>query len=361
MNILIDIGHPAHVHVTKHFAHEMERKGHKVLFTCRQKEFIIQLLEGEGFKYVSFGKKYTTTLMKLWGLAKFDYKMLYTSLKFKPDIYVSLGSMYAAQVSALMRKPHIVIEDTYNMEQVCLYRPFTDLILTGDYEHPQISKTKEFKMAGYNELAYLHPNRFTPEESVLHELGVEKGEKYVLVRFVALNASHDIGHHVLSTEDKIRIVSFFAKKYKVFISSEMNLPIELKTYLLPTAPNRIHDVLAFSSLVFSESATMAEEAAMLGTPAVYMNENRTYYTDHLEKDYNLVYTYSNYHDDINETLEKCLKLIEDNCTQIQWKERQTKMISERIDVTSFLSWIVLNYPNSLQTIMKRPEYQYNFK
>ena len=45
MNILIDIGHPAHVHVTKHFAHEMEQRGHHVLFTCRQKEFIIQLLE----------------------------------------------------------------------------------------------------------------------------------------------------------------------------------------------------------------------------------------------------------------------------------------------------------------------------
>jgi len=35
----IDIGHPAHVHVTKHFAHEMEQRGHQVLFTCRQKEF----------------------------------------------------------------------------------------------------------------------------------------------------------------------------------------------------------------------------------------------------------------------------------------------------------------------------------
>ena len=63
MNILIDIGHPAHVHVTKHFAHEMEAKGHCVLFTCRQKEFIIQLLEAEGFQYVSFGKKYLEAVL----------------------------------------------------------------------------------------------------------------------------------------------------------------------------------------------------------------------------------------------------------------------------------------------------------
>lgn len=39
MKKLMDIGHPAHVHVTKHFAHKMVPKGHQVLCTCRQKEF----------------------------------------------------------------------------------------------------------------------------------------------------------------------------------------------------------------------------------------------------------------------------------------------------------------------------------
>ena len=106
------------------------------------------------------------------------------------------------------------------MEQVRLYRPFTDLILTGDYEHPQMSQTKEFRMAGYNELAYLYPNRFNPDESVLKELGVEKGEKYVVVRFVAWNASHDLGHHGISVENKLKAVRGFSKLGRVFISSE---------------------------------------------------------------------------------------------------------------------------------------------
>ena len=44
MRILIDIGHPAHVHLFKNFAWQMQEKGHKVLFTCREKEFEIDLL-----------------------------------------------------------------------------------------------------------------------------------------------------------------------------------------------------------------------------------------------------------------------------------------------------------------------------
>lgn len=360
MNILIDIGHPAHVHVTKHFAHEMEAKGHRVLFTCRQKEFIIQLLEAEEFQYVSFGPKYTTTVKKLWGLVKFDWKMLMTSLKFKPDMFISLGSMYAAQVSALLMKPHICFEDTYNMEQVRLYRPFTDVILTGDYAHPVMSKTIEFRMAGYNELAYLHPNRFTPDEMVLKELGVKKGEKYVVIRFVAWNASHDLGHKGISTANKMKVVREFAKMSKVYISSEDELPSEFDEYRLPTKPERIHDVIAFASLVFGESSTMSEEAAMLGVPSIYLNNDSTYYTKHLEQDYQLMYNLTELENDQLKAIQIGLDILKQDDTQ-KWHERKETMLRDKIDITAFLVWLVENYPESKRIMKKRPEYQYNFK
>ena len=78
MNILIDIGHPAHVHLFRCFAHDMMEVGHKVLFTCRDKEFEIALLEAEGFEYDCFGKKYKSTAGKLWGLLKFDWNFNYS-------------------------------------------------------------------------------------------------------------------------------------------------------------------------------------------------------------------------------------------------------------------------------------------
>ena len=35
MNLLIDIGHPAHVHLFRNFYREMREKGHNVLVTAR--------------------------------------------------------------------------------------------------------------------------------------------------------------------------------------------------------------------------------------------------------------------------------------------------------------------------------------
>lgn len=361
MRILIDIGHPAHVHVTKHFAHEMIAKGHSVLFTCRHKEFIIQLLQKEGFRYEVLGKRYTTMLSKLWGMVEFDMKMLAISMKFKPDIYLSLGSMYAAQVSSLMRKPHICIEDTYNMEQVYLYRPFTELILTGDYDHPRMSKKREFMMAGYNELAYLHPKRFTPNKDILKILGVKENEKYSFIRFIAWDASHDVGHKGMTLANKMKAVKEFSKYGKVFISSETPLPADLEPYRLTTPPDRIHDVLAYSSLVYGESSTMAEEAAMLGVPSIYVDNDSSHYTQHLEHDYHLMYNLTESEEDQQKSIKIGTDLLSDPETGKIWKERTAKMLKDRIDVTAMLIWIVENYPQSQKKLFKDPNYQYHFK
>lgn len=58
MRVLIDIGHPAHFHLFKHFAWKMEEKGHKILFTCRDKEFVIYLLKSIKILLEKLKKKY---------------------------------------------------------------------------------------------------------------------------------------------------------------------------------------------------------------------------------------------------------------------------------------------------------------
>ena len=45
LKILIDIGHPAHVHIFRNLAKELEKDGHTVLFTCREKECTLDLLK----------------------------------------------------------------------------------------------------------------------------------------------------------------------------------------------------------------------------------------------------------------------------------------------------------------------------
>ncbi len=361
MKILIDIGHPAHVHLFKNFAHEMLQKGNDVLFTCRDKEFEIYLLKANGFKFVSLGKKYTSILSKLFGMFKFNFQILKVCRKYKPDILLSHGSMYLAQVSWFINKPHIAFEDTYNMEQVRLYEPFTDVVLTGLYEHPNVS-SKEIRYSGYHELAYLHPNRFTPDPSIKQMMGISDSDKYVLVRFVSRNVTHDLGQKGISIQNKIAIVLELAKYVKVCVSSEEELPKELESFILKTPPDRIHDVIAYSSLVLGESGTMAEEAVVLGVPAILLyNKINTYYTIHLERDYGLMYNLTLSDEDINKALEIAVDLLCDTEQKDEWLKRREIMMQDKIDVTSFLVWFVENYPESNRIMKENPDYQYRFK
>jgi len=362
MRVLIDIGHPAHVHLFTHFALEMQSKGHKVLFTCRDKEFEIELLKSHQFTYKSFGKKYKSILGKLWGLVKFDWMEWKTAFAFKPDVFISHGSICASHSAFLLRKAHISLEDTYNFEQIRLYLPFTDTVLTADYEHPLYSR-KVIRYAGYHELAYLHPNRFISEDSVLQELGVLPNEKYVILRFVSWNASHDIGHKGISYENKLKAIKVFSNYAKVFISSEAELPEELKPYQMPIRPERMHHAIAFAYLLWGESSTMSEEAAMLGVPSLFHNDKGTYYTTHLEKQYGILFNYTESLQDQEKAITKGIELLQRDKTDLQreWQQKREKMLEDKIDVTAFLVWFVENYPQSKEIMKENPEYQYKFR
>lgn len=359
MKYLIDIGHPAHVHYFRNFSKDAIGKGNKVLFTCRDKEMSIALLEYYNFEHLSFGKNFKTKPGKIFGLLYFTLRLFIVAVKFKPDIYLN-ASMYSAIVSWIMRKPHISLEDTYNKEQVNLYMPFTNCVLTGNYDHPSLGR-KEIRYSGYQELLYLHPSRFTPDKNVIKELGVTAGEKYVIIRFVSWNASHDYGHTGISFENKIKAVEEFSKHAKVFVSSEKELPEELKKYQFKIAPEKMHDAIAFASLVIGESFTMLSEAAVLGTPAILIHNTTCFYLQEQEVKHELVFTFSEALSDQQLAIQKGVELLQQPNIKKQWQQKRDKMLADKIDVTAFLVWFIENYPESKRIMKENPEYQYKFK
>lgn len=360
MRVLIDIGHPAHVHLFKHLAWELQKKGHKVYFTCREKEFEIQLLKYYGLSYHSFGKKYFTTLGKIWGLVIFDIKELLFAIRFKPDIFLSHGSIYAAHAAFILRKPHISLEDTFNFEQVRLYKPFTKYILTADYAHP-LKSDKVIRFSGYHELAYLHPNRFTADPSILDEFGVKDGEKYIIMRFVSWNASHDIGHKGISYDNKLKAVEEFGKYGKIFISSEGELPAELEKYRIVIPPHRLHDALAYCSLMWGESFTIPAECSVLGIPSVINHDTRSLYLKEQEEQYGLCFNYSESLEDQKKAIIKGVEILRMDGVKEIWNKKRQRLLNDKIDVTAFLTWFVENYPSSVNTMKTNPDYQYNFR
>jgi hypothetical protein len=338
----------------------MLSRGHEIFFTCREKEFELELLEKYGFPYKSFGKNYSKIYGKLWGLIKFDLMEIVSGSKFRPDIFLSHGSHHAAHASFLLRKPHISFEDTFNFEQIWLYKPLTNVILTSDYDHPLKSR-KVIKYAGYHELAYLHPNRFIPDKNILLDLGVSEYEKYVIVRFVSWAASHDIGHKGITAENKIKVVNEFSKFAKVFISSEKPLPSELEKFRFKLSPHVMHDAMAFATLTYGESGTMAAESNMLGVPSIFLDNNSRYYTKDLENRYGLTFNYTESISDQERSIKKGLELLSTKSVREIWKNKRDLMLQDKIDVTAFLVWFVEHWPKSLKTMKENPDYQYNFK
>ena len=348
MRILIDIGHPAHIHLFKNFACRMQERGHKILFTCKDRECVLQLMRVYEFVYDNFGKHYSSVQGKIFGLLKNELQMLNTALQFKPDLFVSHGSTIAAFTSFIMHKPHIAFEDTFNMEQVKLSMPFTDVVLTGDYPHPSLGK-KEIKYPGYHELAYLHPNVFFPDERVLEILGMKKGEKYAIVRFVAWEASHDIGHSGISYENKIKLVKTLSRHLRVFISSEKELPEELKNYQINIPPEQMHNALAYAHLFIGESGTMASECVVLGTPAIFINNKHFGCIDD-QANYGLLFTYSESENDQITAIKKAEEIALKQNIREEYLAKREKMLADKIDVSAFLIWFVENYPESVNEV-----------
>ena len=356
MRILIDIGHPAHVHLFKHFAHKAIKDGHVVHFSVRDKEFEINLLEHEGFTYTTFGSHYRSKFGKIWGMVIFTIREIRLSQKFKPDIYLSHNSMYAAFASFFLRKPNIAMEDTGNWEQVSLSKPFTEAIITST-SFPIKYGRKQVWYEGYHETAYLHPNYFKPDKSILQKLGINEGEKYFILRFVSWDASHDIGQGGFNIKQKRELIGLLQQHGKVFISAEKKLDEEFEPLRFPLAPDKMHDCLAFAYMFVGEGVTMASESAVLGTPAVYVNSLQRGYTTEQEKKYGLVYNFVSG----NGVVEKVRDLLNDNQLKTRTMEGHRRLLAEKIDVTAFLYWFVINWPESFRIMKETPGYQYNFK
>lgn len=325
--ILIDIGHPGHVHLFKHLAHHFINNGHKVLFTVRDKECELALLEHEEFDYVCFGKHYKTLRGKLWGLVKFDALMLKTALQFKPDVLISHGSIYAAHAAAVLGKPHMSMEDSGNMEQIRLYRPFTHSILTPNIFDKNLGP-KQHYYRGYHELAYLHPNWFTANPKAVEASGLNLSRPFALLRFISWNATHDRGQKGLDNNEKYALVKYLNEKMDVYISAEVELPTDLKKYQLSTPPHLLHDLLSCARIVISEGATIAAEAAVLGTPSAYVNSIKVSYCSDLER-------YGLLKDITGKDIVASTQEILHTPTEV-FQQRRGKMLAEKIDVTTFL-------------------------
>lgn len=333
----------------------MKINGHEFLIMARDKEITLKLLDNYKIPYKSRGAGGKTLFSKVMYIPEADQLIYKEAKKFLPDIFLSFASTYAAHVSKLMGKPHIALDDTEHAKfELFMYTPFTDTILNPNCFSKNLGQ-KQILLNFYTELLYLHPNYFKPNAKILQHLNVSEQEEYAIVRFISWEASHDFKERGLTNDEKIELVESLAGKMKVFVSSEGILPEKLLKYQFNVSPEFMHDALYYARIYIGEGGTTASESAILGTPAVYINNLTMGYIEE-EKKAGLLIQSTNK----SEIMTRIDQMIQDR-TREEYRIMATDLIKNKIDITAFLAWFVENYPESLKKIKEDPQYQYEFR
>jgi predicted glycosyltransferase len=359
MKILTDLGHPKNVHVIKNLAPLLTQKGHELHCVYREREHIKELCAAFGIAAVSRGAGAASIAGKIFYLFRTDMKLLGLARKVKPDLLLSFASPYLANLAVITRVPMIVFDDTEQNRLVQrIYRRAAGAIVVPSCFRKKLSE-KQFRFAGYFELSYLHPEYFTPDPEIAGELGVEQGEKFVLIRTVAWQALHDLSHRGMVGEQLRRLVELFSKRARVFISAEGPLQETLEPLRLKTAPERIHHVMARAALVFSEGATMAAEAAVLGVPTIHCSDLRPGYIADLSDRFGLLQSYA--HKDFQAALAAGMNLLQDGGEYRKGlAQKREAMLAQSVDVIEFMAWFIDRFPESVEVMKDDTQYAKRF-
>lgn len=346
MNILIDINHPAHVHLLRNTYGELTKKGHSIIVTVKDIPSAKALMDSYHIPYVNIGRKDDKLVLK--GLDQLIYNYRILRLVHQNHIELGIGSsINVAHVSKLSRMKSIIMDDDDDEVEPLFVKyahPFANSVLTPD------SILRDVKQAiyypGTHELAYLHPKRFTPDSSILKELGLKDGDKFFIVRFNAFKAHHDVGVTGVSIEGKRRLIKKLSRYGRVFITTERNIDEEFFPYQLTISQEKIHSLLYYATMFIGDSQTMTSEAAILGTPAVKCNSfaGRLAVPNELEERYGLCYAFLPENEELFHA--KIEELLSIPNLKDEWAKRRERFMADKIDVTAFLTWFIENYPQS---------------
>lgn len=352
MNVGLFLGHPAQFHLLKNLAQNLQRDGHKVFFAVKEKDILEDLLKTANLPYTKVrGKRGNSKLAMIWSVIKMDANIVRFMRKNKIDLLFGVPPVWGTRL--LCRKPVIVCgeDDAHVAPRTAkLLFPLASEIITpqscdnGQWEH------KSIKYPGFQKLTYLHTHWFKADKEIARRNGINPDEPYFLIRFAKLNAHHDSGVNGISTDIARRLVEMLSPHGKIYITSERALEPEFEQYRLHINPLDIHHVMAYATLYIGDSQSMANEAAMLGTPSLRFNDfvgaKKIGVMEEMEKVYGLTYGISSHEPDL--LYAKVEELLAMPNLRDEFQARRKKMLAEKIDVTAFLTWFIENYPSSAQ-------------
>lgn len=361
MNILISTGHPAQVHNFRVVREQLIKRGHKVFWLSSKKDIADYLLNAYGIEYTQLKRpkkgllsKAVTLLQNAWITAKVIRKN-------KIDFVVSRVNPGVVLGSFLMGRTQIGLSDT---EAAGIYDLIFSKFLSAFITSTSFERTlrnDQIRIDANIELFYLHPNYFHYDKKEVYQLlNIPVGTPFVILRYVSTKAFHDEGTKFITEKNKIEVVNRIKKYAEVFISSEDNLPPSIQQYQIKFPYEKVHEVMKEATMFYGESATMASECAILGTPAIYVNAQTRGYTND-EQRMGLLHYYKTDNASQDASIDKAEELLKNKDLKAETQQKQQAFLQTKIDPVGFMIWFIENYPESKRVMNDNPDYQYKFK
>ena len=353
MNILFDIGHPAHVLLFREIIYEL-RKKHNVIVTAKDKDITYALLAEYGIHFIPMGSPYQSYFKKIIFSFIFILKLIKIMDRYKIDVAISNTSFYAIIASFVTRRKCITLLTVDRDYFSFIFKIFPSIIITS-HSYKKFIKKNQIQLSSIFESSYINCQNFC-SKSYYDRYSLKK----VFVRFVDWHAYDDIGKSSLSENDKLEIVGLIKNINKQVVISVESKDATLKDNLLQCKVSEFHQFL-FKNVSFyiGDSGSVASECALLGIPAIYISNKKHGFLEYLEKKYNLVKCYA------AADYPKAMNYFERNINSAEFYKETFKMrrefFKDHIDVSKFLVWYIDTFPDSDQIMMDDTNYQYRFK
>jgi uncharacterized protein len=268
MKIVIDILHYPHMNFFKNSIFHFLKKGIDIDIIVQPRGNLEKMVKYEyGLPYTligSFEKSYTK---KIFGYIIRDISIYQYLRKSDFNVAISVASVNIAHAAFLLQKPSIFFYDdpeySLNFNQGKYFSTHTVVPRSSQ------AKGKILRYKGFKELAYLHPNYFSPSSAVLSEYNLKQNQ-YVFIREV----SGSTMNYSKLEEGYLSLICPYLKDmgYDIVLSLEDHTQKEkFSKYctILNEPVSDIHSLMHYAAATIASGDSMARESVLLKTPAIY--------------------------------------------------------------------------------------------
>lgn len=330
-HILIDIGHPAHVHLFRNLIDYLNRKQIRHTVTSRKKDVTEALLDHFGIQHTSVSRQAT-------GLAGQFMEFIVRTFRIwrihrRTPFTLAIGTSVSIGIISLLTAGRVSSynfceddDDAVPLQSFLAY-PFSTRIVNPNCIRFQHWGKKRILLPTYHELAYLHYAHFQPDESILKKYRL-KPDGYVILRLSSLQAHHDRNEKGIS-KALIPDICRLAGDRKVIESHEAasNLSVE---------PWDMIQLLYFANALISDSQTMTAEAAILGTPTIRISsfKSRLSYLEQIESD--SLHSFSLYPDQRDDMKHILQRVFENSPSHAKRMASRNAILDGKINLTEWM-------------------------